>query len=125
MSNFPKLIPAFTANIVIDAPVTVGAVAKGAPLFVVPFLTENTNNFLRSDPDYPIKVDATFVHGNDFIRQDPDGKHCRLEVHSVMKDKSDAIFSYKYSGIVNVTPGVGAVLTGHASAKTTPFGDCL
>ena len=39
-------------------------------------------------------------------------------------DPSDAIFSYKYSGIVNVTPGVGAVLTGHASAKTTPFGDC-
>ncbi|KAK0104521.1 hypothetical protein ONS95_004810 [Cadophora gregata] len=125
MSNFPKLIPAFTANIVIDAPVTVGAVSKGAPLFVVPFLTENTNNFLKSEPEYPIQVDAVFVHGNDFIRQDPSGQHVRLDVNSVMKDKSGAFISYKYSGIINVTPGVGAVLTGDASAKTTPFGDAF
>lgn len=41
-----------------------------------------------------------------------------------MKDKSGAVFRYKYSGIVHVTPEIGAVLTGDASAKTTPFGDC-
>lgn len=63
------------------------------------------------------------MHGSDFIRQDPSGKHVRLEVNSVLKDKSGAMISYKYSGIINVTPGVGAVLSGHPEAKTTEFGD--
>lgn len=44
-----------------------GAVSKGAPLFVVPFLTENNNNYLKSEPDYAIKLDAVMVHGNDFV----------------------------------------------------------
>ncbi|KAG4442753.1 hypothetical protein IFR05_001770 [Cadophora sp. M221] len=125
MSNFPKLIPAFTANILIDAPVTVGAVSKGAPLFAVPFITENSDSFIKSEPDYAIKVDAVMVHGNDFIRQDPSGKHVRLEVNSVLKDKSGAIIAFKYSGIINVTPGVAAVLGGDAAATTTPFGDAF
>lgn len=121
MSNFPKLIPAFTAHVVLDAPVTVGSVSKGAPLTVVPFLSENS--FIRSEPGYPVKVDAVFIHGSDFIRQDPSSKHVRLDVNSILKDKSGAIISYKYSGVLNVTEGVGKVLSGSADAKTTPFGD--
>lgn len=56
-----------------DPSIAVGTVSKGAPLTIVPFGT--TDSFLRSEPDYPIKVDAIFEHGSDFIRQDPDGKH--------------------------------------------------
>lgn len=41
----------------------------------------------------------------------------------MLKDKSGAIIAFKYSGIINVTPGVAAVLGGDAAAKTTPFGD--
>ncbi|KAK2626888.1 hypothetical protein QTJ16_004063 [Diplocarpon rosae] len=124
MSNFPKLIPAFTANIAIDPPVAVGAVSRGAPLVVVPFLTQHC--YLRSEPDYPIKVDAVFVHGSDFspqIRQDPVGGHVRLEVNSILSDKSGAFISYKYSGIIKVTPEIGAVLAGDPLARTTSFGD--
>ncbi|PBP22097.1 hypothetical protein BUE80_DR007090 [Diplocarpon rosae] len=121
MSNFPKLIPAFTANIAIDPPVAVGAVSRGAPLVVVPFLTQHC--YLRSEPDYPIRVDAVFVHGSDFIRQDPVGGHVRLDVNSILRDQSGAFISYKYSGIVKVTPEIGAVLAGDPSAKTTSFGD--
>ncbi|PBP18659.1 hypothetical protein BUE80_DR010548 [Diplocarpon rosae] len=116
MSNFPKLIPAFTANIAIDPPVAVGAVSRGAPLVVVPFLTQHC--YLRSEPDYPIKVDAVFVHGSDFIRQDPVGGHVRLEVNSILSDKSGAFISYKYSGIIKVTPEIGAVLAGDPLSAT-------
>ena len=70
---------------------------------VVPFITDGS--FLRSEPGYPVKVDATFVHGSDFIRGDPSGKHVRLDVNSVLKDKSGAIISYKYSGIIQMTAG--------------------
>ncbi|KAH8809782.1 hypothetical protein F5882DRAFT_390666 [Hyaloscypha sp. PMI_1271] len=122
MSGFPKLIPAFTTHIVLDPPFSVGSVSKSGPLTVVPFISENS--FLRSEPGYPVKVDATFVHGSDFIRGDPSGKHVRLDVNSVLKDsKSGAIISYKYSGIIEMKPGPTAVLTGSKDAKTTEFGD--
>jgi hypothetical protein len=54
---------------------------------------------------------------------DPSGKHIRLEVNSILKDKSGALISYKYSGIINITPGVAAILGGNPDAKTTEFGD--
>lgn len=87
----------------------------------MPFSREHS--FIRSEIDYPVKVDAEFLHGSDFIRQDPSGKHVRLDVTSVLKDKSGAIIGFKYSGILNVTEGVAAVLGGSEDAKTTQFGD--
>jgi len=123
MSGFPKLIPAFTTHIVLDPAFSVGSVSKSGPLTVVPFTSENS--FLRSEPGYPVKVDATFVHGSDFIRGDPSGKHVRLDVNSVLKDKGGAIISYRYSGIIEMKPGPTAVLTDSKDAKTTDFGDIL
>jgi hypothetical protein len=40
-----------------------------------------------------------------------------------MKDKTGAIIFYKYSGIITLTPEIGAVLSGAAEAKTTEFGN--
>ena len=109
-------------QVVLDAPFMAGAVAKGAPLTVVPFTSEDS--YLRSEANYPIKVDAIWLHGSDFIRQDPDAKHVRLDVNSVIKDnKTSAVIGFKYTGIINVTPEVVKVLTAPADAKTTPFGD--
>jgi len=123
MSTFPRLVPAFTTHIVLDPPVSVGAVSSGAPLTVAPFASENS--FLRSEDDYPIKVDAIFAHGSDFIRQDPSGKHLRLDVTSVLKDKTGSVISFKYSGIITLTPEIGAVLGGSKDAKTTEFGNIV
>ncbi|KAG9235657.1 hypothetical protein BJ875DRAFT_440168 [Amylocarpus encephaloides] len=120
---FPKLIPAFTTHIVLDPSIPVGNVAKGAPLTIATFTSKGS--YLRSEPDYPIKVDAVFVHGSDFIRQDPSGKHLRLDVSSILKDKSGAIISYKYSGIITLSPEIGAVLGGSPDAKTTDFGNVV
>lgn len=47
----------------------------------------------------------------------------RLDVNSILKDKNGGIISYKYSGIIQVTPGVAAVLGGKEGAKSTDFGD--
>jgi hypothetical protein len=41
----------------------------------------------------------------------------------MLKDNSGAIISYKYSGIIQMSPGSTAVLTGSKDAKTTDFGD--
>ena len=87
---------------------------------VAPFAS---SGFLKSESSYPIKVDAVFAHGSDFIRQDPSGKHVRLDVNSVLKDKSGAVISYRYSGIIAVTPATGLALSFSPDAKTTEFGD--
>jgi len=88
---------------------------------VAPF----TSGYIRSEASYPIKVSAEFIIGTDYIRQDPSAAHVRLDVTSVLKDESGAIISFKYNGIINVTPGVAAVLGGKADAETTPFGDAF
>ncbi|TVY28108.1 hypothetical protein LHYA1_G002730 [Lachnellula hyalina] len=123
ISGLQKLVPAFITHIVLDPPIAVGSVSKGAPLTIAPFAS--TNSYLRSEANYPIKIDAVFAHGSDFIRQDPSGKHLRLDVNSVLKDKSGAVISYKYSGVMTLTPAIGAVLQGAADAKSTDFGDIV
>lgn len=40
-----------------------------------------------------------------------------------MKDKSGGYIGYKYSGIITLTPEIGAVLTDKPEAKTTDFGN--
>ncbi|KAH8663109.1 hypothetical protein BGZ60DRAFT_81476 [Tricladium varicosporioides] len=121
--SFPKLVPAFTTHIVLDPAITVGATSKGAPLTIAPFTS--TNSYLRSVDGYPIKVDAIFAHGSDFIRMDPSQKHLRLDVNSVLKDSSGGFIGYKYSGIITLTPEIGAVLTDKPEAKTTDFGNVV
>ena len=44
-------------------------------------------------------------------------------MNSILKDKSGAVISYKYSGIITLTPAIAAVLGGAADAKTTDFGN--
>jgi hypothetical protein len=107
--------------VVVDAPTSVGPLSKGAALTVVPFVSEDS--FLRSEPNYPVQVDAVITHGSDFIRSDPSGKLSRLDVASVLKDKSGAVISFKYSGLLSMTPGVVAALGGDPEAKSTAFGD--
>jgi hypothetical protein len=121
MADFPKLIPAFTTHIVLSTPISIGTVENGGPVLVAPFTS--SDSFLRSEPDYPIKVDAVYAHGSDFIRKDPDGKHVRLNVTAVLNDQSGAVIGLNYTGVIKVTPGVAAVLGGSADAKTTSFGD--
>lgn len=79
---------------------------------------------LKSEPGYPIQVDAVFLHGSDYIRPDPDQRHVRLEVSSLMRDaKSGAHFRFDYRGTGSTTGPAGLVLSGSPEAKTTEFGE--
>ncbi|KAK1975354.1 hypothetical protein LZ30DRAFT_605826 [Colletotrichum cereale] len=124
MSNFPKLIPAFTVQIHLDVPTQIGVLAVGSSQFHAAFLPDT--GLLRSEPDYPIKVDAVFVHGADYLRADPDGHYVRLEVSSVLKDKATgAAIRFDYTGTIDVSGPAGTVLNGLPGAKTTEFGDAF
>lgn len=143
MSGFPKLIPAFTAlvrplftppspptsmytkrkQVPIAPPFPFGPTARGGPLNHVTILPEQGS--LRSEPGYPISVDAVFVSGADFIRGDPSGTHVRLQVDALLRDgPTGAPIRLAYTGTIKTAgTGAGKVFAGAEDAGTTGFGD--
>ncbi|KAG7001514.1 hypothetical protein G7Y79_00031g066290 [Physcia stellaris] len=107
----------------IDVPFSVGSVSKGTPLSVVPM----KNVILKSEPGFEPAIDAEIVgSANDYIHNDPDGKHMRLNAHGLVKDKSTGGLVYiNYTGVVGITPGVVSILSGKEDAKTTEFGNAF
>ncbi|CAH0026551.1 unnamed protein product [Clonostachys rhizophaga] len=125
-SNFPVLIPAFTAHILnkprqihIDAPLAISH-----DLLNIPFLPNRGG--IVSEPGYPFLLRATFVHGSDYLRRDHDGRHVRLEVTSTARDdENGSLVRFSYSGIVDVTGDAGRVIRGDGNATTTGFGNAF
>ncbi|KAL8376533.1 hypothetical protein RB595_007570 [Gaeumannomyces hyphopodioides] len=112
MSGFPRLVPAFTAQI---------GTARNGDLFMAPFVEGKGS--LKSEPGYAVQFDGAFVHGSDYIRIDADGRHGRLDVNSLLKDsKSGALLRYGYTGNLVLTDAIKLVLGGKPEAKTTDFG---
>ncbi|KAH8653924.1 hypothetical protein BGZ61DRAFT_368902, partial [Ilyonectria robusta] len=99
-----------------------GCSARGTSLVHCGFVPNAGS--LVSEPEYPLKLDAVFVHGADYTRTDPDGAHGRLNVSSILQDKATgATICYEYTGIVNLAGPAGKVLSGSPDAATTLFGD--
>ncbi|MCJ1241297.1 hypothetical protein MMC14_009301 [Varicellaria rhodocarpa] len=84
-----------------------------------------TGGTLISEPSFSPAINAEFVGtGSDFIRADPSGKHIRLKAHGVVKDRSlGSLLFLNYTGVVDMTPELGMILSGHPDAKTTDFGN--
>jgi len=83
-----------------------------------------TGGSVKSESNFSPSIDAEWVGtGNDYIHNDPDGKAMRLNAHAVVKDKSGAAVYLHYTGVVNITPALGAILGGSPEAKSTEFGD--
>ncbi|KAF5026215.1 hypothetical protein F66182_1682 [Fusarium sp. NRRL 66182] len=117
-ANFPVLIPAFTAQIAIDGPLVISS-----NLLNIPFLPNAGT--LVSEPGYEPPLKATFIHGSDFLRRDPDGQWVRLEVSSVARDASGAVLRFNYNGVVDVSGDEGRVIRGEENATTTGFGNAF
>ena len=84
-----------------------------------------TGGTVKSEPGFSPALDAEFIGtGNDYIHNDPSGKTMRLNAHGIVKDKKSGAKVYlHYTGVVNITPELGAVLQGKKDAKSTEFGD--
>ena len=86
-----------------------------------------TGGSVKSEPNFSPSIDAEWNGaGNDYIHNDPDGKAMRLNAHAVVKDKGGSSVYINYTGVVNITPALGLILSGNPDAKSTDFGDsCL
>ncbi|EWZ50950.1 hypothetical protein BFJ63_vAg6537 [Fusarium oxysporum f. sp. narcissi] len=118
LTNFPTLIPAFTAQIAINDPFVITS-----NLLNIPFLPKAGT--LISEPGYELPLEATFIHGSDFIRRDPDGQWVKLEVTSVARDTSGSLLRFSYNGVVNMAGDEGKVIRGDTNATTTGFGNAF
>lgn len=78
---------------------------------------------LISEPSYPIKVNATFLNGADYIKPDTSGAFLRLDVKSLLKDESGALITLYYTGHVETTEAILKALGGAPDAKTVDFGN--
>ncbi|KAL9026394.1 MAG: hypothetical protein Q9196_004933 [Gyalolechia fulgens] len=90
-----------------------------------------------SHPTFKPVFDAVFEGGGtDYIRNDPDGKHMRLDAHAVMRfaclasklsmdKKLGGLVYVHYTGVIGITPELGLVLSGSPEAKSTEFGDAF
>lgn len=103
----------------ISPPTAIGTLSTGSTLVNLPFVEEA--GFFKSEPGYPIQVDAVFVHGADYVKIDKDGKYARLEVQSTLRAPEGA-FRYNYNGTVDLSLPGGKVIRGEADAATTDFG---
>ncbi|KAK5990672.1 hypothetical protein PT974_08941 [Cladobotryum mycophilum] len=118
-SNFPILIPAFTAKIPIDNPLTITS-----ELVNIPFLPHRGN--LTSEPSYPYPLRATFIHGSDYLSRDRNGQHVKLSVQSTARDEiTGALLRFAYSGVVTLSGETGKVIAGDKNATTTDFGNAF
>ncbi|RGP61136.1 hypothetical protein FSPOR_10121 [Fusarium sporotrichioides] len=118
LTNFPVLVPAFTAQIAIKDPLIISS-----SLLNIPFV--HNDGTLISEPGYELSIDAKFIHGSDFLRRDPDGQWVKLEVTSVARDTSGAIMRFSYNGVVDMAGDEGKVIRGDANATTTGFGNAF
>ncbi|KAI5466096.1 hypothetical protein BGZ63DRAFT_480317 [Mariannaea sp. PMI_226] len=118
LANFPVLIPAFTARIYIEAPLAITA-----DLLNIPFVSRAGT--LISGANYRPPLRATFLHGSDFLRRDPDGCMVRLDVSSVARDASGALLRFSYNGVVAMTGDEGKIIRGDQNATTTGFGNAF
>ncbi|KAH7163055.1 hypothetical protein B0J13DRAFT_28031 [Dactylonectria estremocensis] len=117
-TNFPVLIPAFTARIYIDTPLAITA-----DLLNIPFLPRAGT--LVSETNYSPALSASFVHGSDFLRRDPDGQMVRLDVTSVARDANGSLLRFNYNGVVGMTGEEGKIFRGDVNATTTGFGNAF
>ncbi|EJT76129.1 hypothetical protein GGTG_06052 [Gaeumannomyces tritici R3-111a-1] len=120
MSGFPRLVPAFTAQVPLNPGVQIGT-ARNGDLFMASFVEGEGS--LRSEPGYEVQFDGVFAHGSDYIRPDADGRYARLDVNSLLRDsKSGALLRYGYTGNLALIDPIKLVLGDKPEAKSTDFG---
>ncbi|OBT83547.1 hypothetical protein VE02_07788 [Pseudogymnoascus sp. 03VT05] len=118
--GFSTLVPAFTLKASIKAHPATGATSQHPGGIAV---VDITSGSLISEPGYPIKLNASFLSGSDYIKPDASGAFFRLDVKSLLKDESGALITLNYTGQIETTEAIFKVLGGAPDAKSTGFGN--
>ncbi|KFZ18518.1 hypothetical protein V502_04056 [Pseudogymnoascus sp. VKM F-4520 (FW-2644)] len=118
--GFPTLVPAFTLKANLKGHPATGPTSRHPGGISVVDILSGT---LISAPTYPIELSAVFLNGCDYIKPDPTGAFLRLDVKSLLRDKSGAYITLYYTGHVETSEAILKALSGAPDAKTVEFGN--
>ncbi|KAL1962723.1 hypothetical protein VTN77DRAFT_9267 [Rasamsonia byssochlamydoides] len=122
MAGFPSVKPAFTIQVTVAPPLSVGSAHRKTSLTIVPM----TGGTITSEAGFSPAIHGEFVGtGNDYIHVDPDNERMRLDAHGVVKTNDGALIYLNYKGTVRLTPEVKSIFAGQAGDLATPFGDAF
>ncbi|KAF8541451.1 hypothetical protein BDD12DRAFT_829250 [Trichophaea hybrida] len=121
MTGFPTLKPFATICAQIDQPNPIGTLCSGPTQFFVSI----KNGTLTTEPGVEPALKTTLVMGGDWLLADPDLKHLRLDMRSVIKTEDDVHLTFSFKGIINVTPDIAKILQGEPDAESIDFGNIL
>ncbi|KAF8251741.1 hypothetical protein K440DRAFT_636990 [Wilcoxina mikolae CBS 423.85] len=82
------------------------------------------NGTLTTEPGVEPALKTTLVMGGDWLLADPDLKHLRLDMRSVIKTEDDVHLTFAFKGIITVTPEIAKILQGEPDAESVDFGMC-
>jgi len=119
MSEFPTLKPILTFTGAIEPPRSIGPLSSGG----VQAYVNIRSSTMVSEPGAPSVVNAKGVMGGDWIHADPDGKHLRLDVRSVLETDDGAFITLLYKGLITVNEALQKCFSRAPDAKSTDFGD--
>ncbi|TPX13666.1 uncharacterized protein E0L32_005869 [Thyridium curvatum] len=119
--GFATLEPAFTVRLQPDVGLNVGKLSQGDTLTVFPI----PSGTIKSEPGFPIDLDAEVVHGADYARMEAGQTHLQINVNAVAKNKDGSLFAYSYKGMLEITQELMPILTGSPDAKTTSYGNAV
>ncbi|KAH8816948.1 hypothetical protein F5884DRAFT_896664 [Xylogone sp. PMI_703] len=117
MSGFPHTQPAFTARLVFDQAVNLGATPSGYELQVVRCI----KGTIESEPGFLQPLTAEVVHGDEWMTVDVSKKFLRTKGQILFKvNDKQKFFKFTYEGCVEITPEFLSL--GKPGIKGTKFG---
>ncbi|CAO1601724.1 hypothetical protein XANCAGTX0491_005367 [Xanthoria calcicola] len=116
--GFPSLQPAYYCrlNVKAEEMCPIGDIYSGSKSVYVPTMTGH----IKSVDGFEPKVDAQVVGGGDFLYFDPSNEHARVNVKGVAKSDAGSIFTFGYTGCININEDIGKIFSG--VPLSIPFG---
>ena len=120
MVAFLSLLPAFTLYLTLNTVIDLGTSPAAGHLVVL----SGINGTMVSEPTAPVQVNANLVDGfsTDFLTVDNDGRNIRLGVRALLLTDDGVYIEATATGVQQVIPQQGAILTGQPNATALPYG---
>jgi hypothetical protein len=77
---------------------------------------------VQSEPTFLPEIDTEFTFRSNNVHVDPSMEYARINVQAVLENSDDALISYNYEGIIDMTLACVTILVGSPDTKTTEFG---
>lgn len=116
---FNSLLPALYLNATVDHDLVIGATSPGPTAMFGPI----RHGILRSEPGFPVNINAEIVHSGDLVTIDPDQKWLHNDFSGMLKTDSGEYLRFTMKAIEQPTQNIMRILGGDPTAPDVEHGD--